>query len=64
VRTLWRIKMTWKDLAIHIGQMTAEQKQSHVTAQDSVSDEFYAVATLEFTTEDDVLDKDHPYLAF
>lgn len=57
--------MKWKELAEHIAQMTDEQKETHVTAQDSVSEEFYAIATLEFATEPvDVLDVNHPFLAF
>lgn len=60
-----RIAKTFRDLRDALNTLTDEQLDSTLTLYRENEDEFYSVAAvLECTNEDDVLDKDHPYLQF
>ena len=54
--------MTWTELRDKINNMSEEQRNTDVTFFDSNEGEFFALCRLNFTSEDDVLDKNHPYL--
>ena len=54
--------MTYKELADHIAVMDEEQRNSDVTIYDGGEDEYYPVFGIDFSPEDDVLDKNHPFL--
>ena len=54
--------MTWEQLAAHIAVMDDSQKQGNVTVFDSNCGEFFGVRDYDITTEDDILDKNHPFL--
>jgi Mlc titration factor MtfA (ptsG expression regulator) len=55
------IKMTWKELKAHIEVMDEQQANTDVTIHTD-EDEFFPVVGIDFSEEDDVLDKNHPYL--
>jgi hypothetical protein len=56
--------MTYAMLAEAIAHMSDEQKNMDVTIYCKNTDEFFGVTEpLCHTIEDDVLDKDHPFLA-
>jgi hypothetical protein len=54
--------MTYRELATSILIMNDEQKDSIVTIFDTNISEFFPVASLSFSEDDDVLDKGHPFL--
>lgn len=57
--------MTYRELAQIISEkMTDDQKNCDVTVYYFNIDEFYSCRCIELSEEDDVLDKDHPYLVF
>ena len=53
--------MTYRELLTRLQGLSPEQLDMNVTIHDCNNDEWYP-AELLFTTEDDVLDKEHPYL--
>jgi hypothetical protein len=56
--------MNWAQLAVEIANLTDEQRNTDVTIYIPGMDEFYATKERFFiTTEDDVLNKNHPYLS-
>jgi hypothetical protein len=54
--------MTWKELQAGIDVMDSEQINTDVTVHLVEDDEFLCVTGIDFSPEDDVLDKNHPYL--
>lgn len=57
--------MTYRELANALAQFSDEQLNQAVTVYIQGVDDYYSVVgdyPLTFTEEDDVLDKDHPYL--
>jgi hypothetical protein len=56
--------MNWKQLAEEIKLLTPEQQETDVTVFVRGVDEFYPVSNRLLITppEDDVLDKNHPYI--
>ena len=56
--------MTYKELKAHIEVMDDEQLDQDVTVRDVNIDETFKILGIEFEEEDDVLDKNHPFLTF
>ena len=56
--------MTWDELKAHIEVMDEEQRGTDVTVYDMEMGEFFKVLDIDFSQEDDVLDKNHPFLNF
>jgi len=54
--------MTWKELQEHIEAMDEKQINTDVTVHIVEDDEFFPVVDINFSPENEVLDKDHPYL--
>ena len=57
--------MTWNELKAHIEVMDKEQRGTDVTIlviRPAINDDFYPVTGIDFSPEDDVLDKNHPFL--
>ena len=54
--------MTWNELKAHIEVMDSEQAETDVAIHFANMDEFFMVEDINFSPEDDVLDKNHPYL--
>ena len=54
--------MTYEELIEKLNSMTEEQKKLDVSIYVSDICEFYPVSRIEVTKEDDVLDKDHPFI--
>jgi hypothetical protein len=54
--------MTWKDLANHIAVMDEEQSNTDVTIHLKGEDEYIRGSGMDFSPENDVLDKNHPFL--
>lgn len=54
--------LTYRELADLIAKLSEEQKDANVSVHTSWDDEFHPVPYMTFSMEDDVLDKDHPYL--
>jgi len=56
--------MTWDELKAHIEMMDKEQRQTDVTIRNISIDEYFAVQDIGFSPDNDVLDKNHPFLVF
>jgi len=56
--------MTWKELKAHIEVMDEDQIETDVTVHDMENNEFFKVLDIDFSREDDILDKNHPFLNF
>ncbi len=56
------MSMTWNQLRAHIDMMDKEQLHGDATIHLMPIDEYFAVADISFSPEDDVLDKGHPFL--
>lgn len=54
--------MNWNQLAEMIAAMSEEQRNTTVTVFMPDDDEWYGISDVFFTTEDDVLDRDHPFM--
>ena len=54
--------MNWRELKAHIEVMDTEQQETDVTIHLVEEDEFFAVSDINFSPENDVLYKHHPYL--
>ena len=54
--------MTWEQLAAHIAVMDDKQKKTDVTIRLLPIDESFGVNDIAFSPEDDVVDKNHPFL--
>ena len=58
------MKMTWRELIKKLRRLTPEQLDTDATIWDGTIDEFYQIQKLGITSENDVLDENHPYLAY
>ena len=54
--------MTWRELKNHINTMDDEQLDTDVTVHLVIQDEYFRVSDINYSPENDVLDKNHPYL--
>lgn len=56
--------MTFKQLLAHLQTMDETQLNSDVTVYNTSDDEFFKVDDIDYSPENDVLDKNHPFLVF
>jgi hypothetical protein len=57
------IKMTYRQLKAHIETMDDAQLDSNVTIHNTCEDEYFPVVDIQYSDdENDVLDKNHPFL--
>lgn len=56
--------MTYQELLDYLQSLSEEQKQMDVTVYSQEFDEYHGVLGVFTNEEDDVLDAQHPYLAF
>lgn len=54
--------MTYQQLLDILQTLTHEQLKANLSIYDPTIDEYYTVSGFGITNEDEVLDKDHPYI--
>lgn len=53
---------TFRDLKVFLSALSEEQLDCDLSVQLSHNEEYYEVIAFDLAEDDDVLDKDHPYI--